>query len=365
MTKEIKLTDVRREALELLDAGGIMEIDSSNLGSIGDRDVAPVTRDFLTSHRLVTRLDKSKAVTTRGNGFVITDRGREVLEADRDRRKGRSFKPKRPKKDVEPPPPSDAQLAYAKKVGIRVPQGANQFDVSDLLTNHEERDKLANELHRSHAEYFGVEVRPYVGKKTLFNLIFHRLSKKGREAQLAQWFAFRVHRTRTVESDDAGIQSPADPRLVEVGKRLAEDPRIIKSIRRYQGEDLSFFGTFVSKNGTEYTGGSQSTIAYKETVKALSRIGGMQKSAPVAESQVAPQKVKAARPAVESSKKENLSLIDPPRPPLAGEKKPAQKVSFKKRADRMPTGCLSMIGLVIVLPVAAGVSTWWLLSALF
>lgn len=78
----MKLTKVQKEVLTLLDSGEILEVDSMNLTKIGDRDVAFSTRTFLTKNRLVTRKDKSKAVTTKGNGFVISDKGKQTLRGE-------------------------------------------------------------------------------------------------------------------------------------------------------------------------------------------------------------------------------------------------------------------------------------------
>jgi hypothetical protein len=61
----MKLTKVQKEVLTLLDSGEILAVDSMNLSKIGERHVAFRTRMFLTDKRLVTRKDKSKAVTTK------------------------------------------------------------------------------------------------------------------------------------------------------------------------------------------------------------------------------------------------------------------------------------------------------------
>lgn len=75
----IKLTKIQREILETLRDGAVMVVDKHNIAAIGGRMVQPQTRDFLTSHRLVTRLDKERAVGAQGNGFVISQKGLEAL----------------------------------------------------------------------------------------------------------------------------------------------------------------------------------------------------------------------------------------------------------------------------------------------
>ena len=78
-SKPLKLTALQREILQAMAAGGIITIDSMNLAKLGERDVQPQTRYFLTQHRLITAVDKSRAITTKGNGFTISDKGRQAL----------------------------------------------------------------------------------------------------------------------------------------------------------------------------------------------------------------------------------------------------------------------------------------------
>ena len=78
--KQLKLTKIRAEILETLAQGEMILIDSMNMATIGERSITPQTRYFLTNKRLVTRKDKTKAVTTSGNGFVITPKGRKILQ---------------------------------------------------------------------------------------------------------------------------------------------------------------------------------------------------------------------------------------------------------------------------------------------
>jgi hypothetical protein len=67
------------EILRLLADGGLMTIDGTNSSHIGERSVQFQTRCFLTSHRLITALDRTKNIATAGNGFVISERGIRAL----------------------------------------------------------------------------------------------------------------------------------------------------------------------------------------------------------------------------------------------------------------------------------------------
>ena len=77
--KTKKLTKAQREILQLLEEGQVMTIDQYNMASIGKRGVGPQTRYFLTNNKYVTKIDKTKSVETKGNGYIITEEGRKAL----------------------------------------------------------------------------------------------------------------------------------------------------------------------------------------------------------------------------------------------------------------------------------------------
>ncbi len=86
--KEVKkLTQVQSEILESLRDGGKITIDRHNMPWLGDRMLQPATRYFLTDNGLITRLDKSRPVEAKENGFVISEKGLSVLAQQRPHRK--------------------------------------------------------------------------------------------------------------------------------------------------------------------------------------------------------------------------------------------------------------------------------------
>jgi len=166
-------------------------------------------------------------------------------------------------------PPTERQLEFARDVGINVPAEATIDEVSDLLSRYQDRDKPATERHRSFADYYEVEVTKYIGKKKLFCHIFNKLTQPGNEEDLAVWFAFRVYREITNASDTAAVQHPNDPRIAAIGRNLAKDEKALMSIRRYDGDDLIWFGEWTASNGDMYSGGSNRTAAYKAAASAI------------------------------------------------------------------------------------------------
>jgi len=79
----IRLSKTQQEVLEILHHGSIMTIDRMNMASIGHRNVAPNTRYFLTNNKLIIRKDKTKSVTTKGNGYIISAKGLQALNDNR------------------------------------------------------------------------------------------------------------------------------------------------------------------------------------------------------------------------------------------------------------------------------------------
>lgn len=74
-----RLTKVQIEILSLLAQDKIMSIDRMNMPVIENRNVSPATRYFLTENKFVTKKDKTKAITTKGNGYIITEQGLRIL----------------------------------------------------------------------------------------------------------------------------------------------------------------------------------------------------------------------------------------------------------------------------------------------
>ncbi|MBU1274598.1 MAG: hypothetical protein KJ720_04420 [Proteobacteria bacterium] len=171
--------------------------------------------------------------------------------------------------ELPPDPPTERQLDYARDIEIVVPPSATKNDVSNLISIKVDKDKPSTARHRSFAKLYGLETTNYIGKKVLFDQIKWALSSPGRENDLASWFTYRVYRGLVKGADDAPIKGPDDEIIRKISEKLAANQSVIKSIRRYEGRDIIWFGEFTTKAGWVYTGGSKRTIAYKEAESAL------------------------------------------------------------------------------------------------
>lgn len=274
MTKEKKirkLTDIQREILEALRDGAVITVDRHNMAWLGDRPVQPQTRYFLTDNRLITRLDKKRSVESKGNGFVISEKGLAVLDEQPPRKKSSFHRKSKQERPVEPEPPTERQLNYAKDLGINIPQDATKFQVSDMISARLNRDKSATcDRHRSFADLYGVQYTKYTGKRDLFERIYSALSRPDHEEELVSWFVFRVYRNLVKGAEDVSIASPNHAIISDIAKQLISNDSVMRSIQRYDGEELIWFGEWTAPDGTYHTGGSKRTVAYKKAASLLS-----------------------------------------------------------------------------------------------
>lgn len=166
-------------------------------------------------------------------------------------------------------PATERQLAYAKDLGISVPVGATKEEVSDQLDVHLENDKPADARHLGFADRYGVRYTQYSGKKALYNRIHATLSAPGREQELTAWFVYRVYRELVEGREHVSIDGPDHPVIQGITAQLVQDESVLKSIRRYRGSELIWFGEWTAPDGAVHTGGSNKTIAYKRAAILL------------------------------------------------------------------------------------------------
>lgn len=281
MTKSddsIRLTKVQREILEALRDGGTITIDRTNMPWLGDRSLSPQTRYFLTDKRLVERRDRTRSVETHGNGFVLSAKGLAVLQSlpGSSQVEGNVPATRSPVDSIVQAPfePTERQLAYAKDIGISLPAGASKEEVSDLIDARLQKDKPAAPHVQAFAKQHGVLFTQYTGKKSLFDRLFARLCRPGREEDMTAWFVFRVYRELVGGKPDVSIKDPGAEVIREIARHLVQEEAVVNSIRRYQGRDLVWFGEWTSPDGTVHNGGSNKTIAYKRSSSLLREKAG-------------------------------------------------------------------------------------------
>lgn len=155
-------------------------------------------------------------------------------------------------------PPTERQIEYATDLGISIPEDACKWDVSTLIDRVVEKDGEPREELVEFATNHRLFFSKYIGKNALYNLIFRELPDIDRVA----FFIFCVYRHI---SDDRHANLDTHPfrdRFYEFAKEHVKDERFMKSMNRYQGVDLKFFGE-LTVNGWVHSGGSVNTIAFK------------------------------------------------------------------------------------------------------
>lgn len=163
--------------------------------------------------------------------------------------------------------PTDKQLAYAKDLGIPVPEWASKSDVSLLITRLvEEKDFSAPNVQLvEFANAKNVVFSGCAGKKYLYNTIFNNLSDYDKVA----FFAFSLYRWLSDDRHGNLETSPLKKMFYDFAKDVIQDDAFMNSLKRYRGADLRLFGEVTIPSGQIVEGGSTRTIAYKKTADFL------------------------------------------------------------------------------------------------
>ena len=162
--------------------------------------------------------------------------------------------------------PTEKQLLYAKDLKIKIPVDATKADLSALIDRKVNAD--SSDPRPELIEYAnGREMifSKYIGKKALYNLIFNSLSGLDKIA----FFLFCIYRSISDDRYHNLDKHQYRNAFYELAEGLSSDDSFGKSMKRYAGTDIMFFGKIISDDGSEYSGGSQNTYAYKTGTKLL------------------------------------------------------------------------------------------------
>ena len=168
--------------------------------------------------------------------------------------------------------PSDAQLDYAKKLGVKIPKDANIKDASALIAKAVDNDSDPNPDLVEYANELGLTFSQYIGKRALYGLVYRSMDLK---EQIA-FFVFCVY--RWLSDDRGGNLNKHQHRQIfyDFAEQYVNDAKFVKSLAQYSGEDIRFFGKITYSDGNEYYGGSASTLAYKTCAAFLKERFGLQ-----------------------------------------------------------------------------------------
>lgn len=161
--------------------------------------------------------------------------------------------------------PTENQLQYATNLDIAIPLGATKEDVSALISKHVDEDGTPNEGLYEFATAHRVLASKYIGKTALYNRVFNSLSDSERIA----FFIFSIYR---FISDDrhANLDTHhAKELFYQFARSKEHDEQFLRSMNKYSGNDLKYFGNLTMPSGWSVTGGSVDTIAFKNAREFL------------------------------------------------------------------------------------------------
>ncbi len=155
--------------------------------------------------------------------------------------------------------PTENQLEYAKKLQITVLPNMTFNELSDLITREAEDGGDTPQIEIAEfAVNHNMHFSRYIGKNTLYNLIFNTLQGTDKIA----FFIFCVYRWLSDDREANLDTHKYKNRFYEFSNTLVSNDKFVKSMNRYRGSDIKFFGT-LTVNDQQYIGGSTDTIAYK------------------------------------------------------------------------------------------------------
>ena len=173
---------------------------------------------------------------------------------------------------LPPREPTERQRAYALSSGIQIPDGATFYDVSALLDRIENNDNSDPRPELiEYADSKEMIFSKYIGKKALYNLIFYCLDGTEKIA----FFLLCVYRWLSDDRYANLNDHKYRDRFFKLAEELALDSSFVKSMNRYSGEEIRFFGEIRRPNGECYNGGSVNTIAYKKAAELICREFGL------------------------------------------------------------------------------------------
>lgn len=156
-------------------------------------------------------------------------------------------------------PPTERQLEYATSLNIELPEGVCKQDVSALISRSVDRDGIPNEGLIDFATNRKLFFSKYIGKTALYNWVFYELPDLDRVA----FFIFSIYRYISDNRHSNLDTHPHYEKFYEFANSIVGDERFMKSMNKYSGADLKFFGELTTPDGWTHTGGSVNTIAFK------------------------------------------------------------------------------------------------------
>ncbi|MCE7070913.1 hypothetical protein LZG74_11400 [Dyadobacter sp. CY327] len=223
-------------------------------------------------------------------------------------------------------PPSEAQLNYARKLEIKIPEHASAYDMSALLSRKEDEDRSPSPAMLDYAFEEGLYFSKYIGQKSLYNVIFHQLPLH----QKAYFFAFCVYAFHANDRNSNPGNHSKKPYFEEFASQQITNESFVRSLNKHSGSELIVFGEFRESDGVSVLGASKNTIAYQNALKFLKE-KGLVRTSPILEKKI------ISNPATPKTAMRVTQITSP---------KPARP---KQNNQHQPTGCIIIGALILTI----------------
>lgn len=139
-----------------------------------------------------------------------------------------------------------------------------KYDAQAILSREFDGGSISNPDLLIYATTKKIQLSYYTKKEDLYNMIFNYLES----CDKIFFFVFCVYRYTTDDRIGNPDASPYRNLFYDFACSHADDEKFCKSMNKYYGEELRYFGKLYV-DGTELHGGSTNTFAYKETIAFL------------------------------------------------------------------------------------------------
>lgn len=155
----------------------------------------------------------------------------------------------------EPRTPTPDQLEYALDLGITVPDGACEEDVSCMISRVTDDDaNIPSTDAAVYADHKGLHFSAWIGERAFYNMLY---SKLGRRDKLT-FFAYAVCCYLTSRAPGNPDADENAERFERFADEFISDEAVVSSAESYGGEELIAFGTY---------GGRTRTAAYSAAAR--------------------------------------------------------------------------------------------------
>lgn len=160
-------------------------------------------------------------------------------------------------------PATEKQIKYARDLGLKFPKDITTEEMSQLLDKHLSKDEPSPYWLMEYMNNFNLGVTKYLGRRNAYNWIWNHFKETNNDLELGIWFTYQICRHEMKKSwDDPNNSGINRDKIQNIAQQLIDNPKMLASIKRYNGDDLNEFGEYKNPDSSYSIGGSKRTAAY-------------------------------------------------------------------------------------------------------